>query len=705
MAHIIIEFETLSGPDRCDVPVLRRIFRYGQAQTEAAYHHNARQADDIYYQAGLSSTCAPWANHHCRLYLNTAQLRETMPFTLRPGDLLDIYVDALLQPVQDTGPDHIDHEEFGLMQRPVPSQSDGPITHDFFHLENEHFHIDIATEDLPNIETIVENDRQLPTTGPSSIRGFHWVANPPRIGDGTSTVYILELRGDAESRLMNDDALCLCQLTIEQPGPRGDVSTRIRVLWAPHVASRERIMFHLRAADLCREMTCRLYVNYIAWNEQDSILRHFRDGDFIHLKVTVAQGESVAATRCDFQSYETTERQRRVFTNDSSSHGTDDSDDLQSDSGRSRSRPGRSSEPEEGSNPPEEEDEEHSLLQLPTGGSRRTINLQDCLPSPSIIACDFTPVQQAKDVIEGLPWILQDLHSVVLHGEALEAIQAYLSPWNGESPISYHLHTDGSFHKRHPETGGCGVLLIVETTSGPLCGGVLSRTCRPTAKAHSAETIAMLWATMVSVQLSTLHSHYYAGLPFALEFGFDAQVTGNQCAGTWTSFQQPSIQRWCRDMVYIIQHRHGHESIQWKHIRAHQGHCWNEIADMLANHASRHPDMVQSSDLLYSLLEIDSFLQGSDWIWALEQMQKNDPCLPHIFDGHMYHFRKSINPHTDSDGHFWPRTIRYRLAHARASHHHWFEGGHFQCAYPRLQEGETHWNGPHWSTSFFIATM
>ena len=62
--------------------------------------------------------------------------------------------------------------------------------------------------------------------------------------------------------------------------------------------------------------------------------------------------------------------------------------------------------------------------------------------------------------------------------------------------------------------------------------------------------------------------------------------------------------------------------------------------------------MVPSSDLLYSLLEVETFLQGADWIWAFEQMQKKDPCLPHLFDGHMYHFRYPINPQADCDSHF-----------------------------------------------------
>lgn len=132
----------------------------------------------------------------------------------------------------------------------------------------------------------------------------------------------------------------------------------------------------------------------------------------------------------------------------------------------------------------------------------------------------------------------------------------------------------------------------------------------------------MLWATTIAVQLSNLHDALFRGLPFHLEFGFDAQVVGQHCAGAWTSFQQPLVQRLCRALVYLIQHRHGFQSIQWTHIRAHQGHLWNETIDLLANHALKNSDMVQSSDLLYTFMDNDLLMQGFDWIWAWEQMSK-----------------------------------------------------------------------------------
>ena len=725
--HIIIEFEKSIPHDGPSVPVLKRIFDNGQVYTEAIYLQDARHAYDIYYQVGLSSTCIPWAHHECRIYLNKIQLRDTMPFTLRPGALVDIYIDSLL-PHEANDPSGLDEgnsfcshvsdlwcstgdglqitddvDETGLMQHPLPSQSDGPITHDFFHLENEHFHLDITSDDIPNLETIVENDRQLPTFGPHSIRGFHWVANPPRIGRGNPTVYILELRGDAASRLMNDDVLCLYQLTIEQPGPQGDVSTRIRVLWTPHIASRERIMFHLRAADLCREMTCTLHVNHIAWNEQDSILRHFRDGDFIHLRVVVAPGESVIATRCDFQSYESTERQRRVFTNGSSSSGTETPDVSPSaDSVRSRSRSRRSPEPnaepdpsphlspdppEDAEEEPAESDEQLSLLQLTrcttsstddtlpsrclmdfalqhdgfTDEDQRTVApslerhqlvLSDLLPATSVISCDLTEVLHAKQLLLQLPWLLSDVGEIAIPSTVLEAMIPAMKPWNFEKPVKYQLYTDGSFYKKNPEVGGCGVVLVVETSIGPLCGGMMSRTCLPTARSHSAEAIAMLWASIIAVQLDELHRHHFPTAPFQLEFCYDAEVTGKQSAGQWTSFRHPGIQQLTRNMIYILQQRVGPQALEWTHIPAHRGHWWNEAADALAKNAVLHPEMVQNSDLLYTILDAPALMQAFGWIWAHDAMTNQHPSMPCIFDHHLYHFRTSIDPEPNFPCHF-----------------------------------------------------
>ena len=510
-----------------------------------------------------------------------------------------------------------------------------------------------------DINTVVENHLQLPTEGPSSIRTFHLVPNPPQTN---YNVHIMELRGDADHRLMNDDVLCLYQLTIQHPDRPVDTEDKFRVLWTPKVATRDRILFHLRVADICRTRTCHLMINGVAWREMDSITRHFQDGDYIHLKVTAAQESSVIATRCDIQSYEVAERQRRVFTNSTSSHETDHDEPTPS-TGRSRSRSGRDAltEQEEESDPPQVSEEEaqrdtdeESLLQISPSPRPKPqqLRLTELVQPTSVMTCDFTGVDQARQLLTDLPWIMDDIKSVAIPSSVLDAVAPYLIPWQRETPTSYHIYTDGSFHNKFPNVGGCGAILMIDTVEGLLCGGVLSRTCLPTSRSHSAESVAMLWATLIAYQLSDHHCQYFPGTPFFIEFGYDAEVTGQQCAGNWTSFKHPAMQQLSRNMIYILQHRHGTDAVHWTHIKAHQGHCWNEIADKLAGHATRHPDMVQTSDLLYALLDTGSVMTACDWIWALEQMEQSQPSMPTLFDNHLYHFRTPTVEQTAFPSHF-----------------------------------------------------
>ena len=507
---------------------------------------------------------------------------------------------------------------------------------------------------------MIENHLQLPGVGPSSIRTIHWVTHPPQLLEASHHVHILEMRGDSDQRLMNDDVLCLFLLTIEHPSDPNDYSERFKVLWTPKVASRERILLHLRAADICRERTCHLHINHVIWRESDSIIKHFKDGDFVHLRVVVNPGSSVIATRCDIQGYEITERQRRVFTNSTSSEETEVRT-PQSTQGRSRSRSREVSfedseeelpRPRPSQAPDLEESDQDSLLQISGAKLRTSLTLDEMIPRPAVVECDFTPVRDADDLLQGLPWILTNFDDLAVGDPFLEALIPYLLPWQGEDPVAYHLYTDGSFFKKSPNLGGCGVLLMVTTHHGQLCGGALSRTCLPTAKSHSAEAIAMLWATLIAVQLSNHHRVYHPNMPFALEFCFDAQVTGQQCAGLWTSFRHPQIQRLSRDLIYILQFRHGFEAISWTHIRAHQGHCWNEVVDHLAKSAIDQTDMRQSSDLLYAIIEHDGTLNAFDWIWAIELMDASHPSMPQLFDNHMYHFRHPIKDSTTFTQHF-----------------------------------------------------
>ena len=357
---MIIEFLDDSTALHQGTPVLRRTFRDGQTIVQAAFHCEAPQAADLYYQADLQ--CLPWGDHQCEVWLNHIQLRETLPFRLRSGSLLDFYI------------------------------------------------------------------------------------TPDRTGSHTEN--------DADAALDQDSLLQVSLAKATRSSSHTDVHDALH----PSMKMRP----------------------------------HQEDGD-------------------------------------------------------SGSRP------------------------------RYEVKLSEALPHTSVITCDLSEVEQVRQLLQQLPWLLMDVDALSLPSTALAAIASTLTPWTFEKPIRYQIFTDGSFYKNTPDIGGCGLALVILTEYGPRCGGILSRTCVPTAKSHSAENMAMIWAVMVAFQLSTLHASMFASTPFTVEFCYDATVTGQQSAGAWTAYKHPTMQRFIRDIVYVLQHRHGTQALQWTHVFAHQGHWWNEV--------------------------------------------------------------------------------------------------------------------------------
>lgn len=130
---------------------------------------------------------------------------------------------------------------------------------------------------------------------------------------------------------------------------------------------------------------------------------------------------------------------------------------------------------------------------------RHQVKLSEVLPHTSVITCDLSEVDHARQILQQLPWILMDVDAMSLPSTALAAVASTLTPWTFETPMRYQIYTDGSFYKNTPDIGGCGLVLVILTEQGPRCGGILSRTCMPTAKSHTAENVAMIWATLVGL--------------------------------------------------------------------------------------------------------------------------------------------------------------------------------------------------------------
>ncbi len=115
-----------------------------------------------------------------------------------------------------------------------------------------------------------------------------------------------------------------------------DPTTKFRTTWVPGKATYHRMLSHLRAEDYCEQegVTCRLYFNNLLWPSTDQAVRHFRPGDYLRLNI-----DSSDKHFCDLVDAENADRERRLYTNATSSESEErQTDDKEDEWSRSRSR-------------------------------------------------------------------------------------------------------------------------------------------------------------------------------------------------------------------------------------------------------------------------------------------------------------------------------------------------------------------------------
>ena len=262
-------------------------------------------------------------------------------------------------------------EENSLMQRVVrgeaaSSSCAGPITLHLFHFRADYRPAVLKSGDI--IEEVVNEAWHLPGHGPQAIRQLHDVISPPNFAKERDSVIIVELNKDEESKYQPDEVLCLIQVVFASGS--ADTSSDIdvfRTLWTPATASRTDILYHFRVAEQCQRrygVRCEIKVNHVPWREQDSIIRHFENGDFVKIVVFPAPGDDAAVTRHAFCQHESHQRNRRVLQSSTSESADGQAESLEEDESerteRSRSRGRNTSEEEEDS------DDAPILLQLNT---------------------------------------------------------------------------------------------------------------------------------------------------------------------------------------------------------------------------------------------------------------------------------------------------------------------------------------------------
>ena len=260
-----------------------------------------------------------------------------------------------------------DEEESSLMQRVIrgeatSSSCEGQVTLHLFHRRADYRPAVLRSGG--SIEEVVNEAWRLPGHGPQAIRQLHDVLYPPNFVNERDSVIIVELNADEESKFQPDEVLCLLQIVFASGSAdtSGDIDV-FRTLWTPTTASRQDILYHFRVAEQCQRrygVRCEIKVNQVMWREQDSIIKHFENGDFVKIVIYPAPGDDAAVTRQVFCRQEMHQRNRRVLQS-SSSDSEEGHEESQEEAESERTERSRS----RGRNQSEEEDDDApTLIQL-----------------------------------------------------------------------------------------------------------------------------------------------------------------------------------------------------------------------------------------------------------------------------------------------------------------------------------------------------
>ena len=269
-----------------------------------------------------------------------------------------------------------------------------------------------------------------------------------------------------------------------------------------------------------------------------------------------------------------------------------------------------------------------SLLQHPrlTVRPKTTLQLQTLIPETTMmISCDR--VLFLRQQCMALPQSqVFTRHSVVKwHDSTLAAFET-VPEWTTEYPTALRFFTDGTSSRINGcWQGASAIVLVVSTTEGDRFGGFRCYSDDETMTAPRAELSAMLGAVAWACELL---QGFDTSPP--VSFNYDSLLAGNCANGLWTLHCHPDISGPLRAMVHWMLQCYG-PIFSWAHVRAHEGHAWNEAADAVAwacqfGWIPRQP--------LKDLLDILTFdrtdFKTVEWLWFIEASLQHCPEVPRL---------------------------------------------------------------------------
>ena len=268
-----------------------------------------------------------------------------------------------------------------------------------------------------------------------------------------------------------------------------------------------------------------------------------------------------------------------------------------------------------------------SMLERPT-----PVSLDKSISAPPIVRVDFSTVRTIADIIyTSTNEFLQDWPAnLEIPPITMTAFEELVSDPSAV-PVAYHLYTDGS---KIPDCAvGAGIVLLIEHQQGLSFGGALCKVISTEGHAGVGENGAVIWALLWALQLSNHVWETFGMSDVHFYFHFDAVNAGYLAGGYYRTKQFSQHRTLMRSLAHVLQGRHGLSRMHWRHVKAHAGNPWNELADVIAKYASQHPDHVSQSELWQDWLENPESLLAIQWVWYLEQMCAESSYVPRLRNG------------------------------------------------------------------------
>lgn len=131
-------------------------------------------------------------------------------------------------------------------------------------------------------------------------------------------VFVMEMRGDGQHRLLEDDKLILAEVRIASASLRTSKMNRI-VLWSRLLMQRPQAFVLLRMDEFCARRgtrECILLHNNRVWTKDDRSSHRMENGDFLMIEAFV-DDLSLTEAWNELKRYEEHECNRRLFTTSS----------------------------------------------------------------------------------------------------------------------------------------------------------------------------------------------------------------------------------------------------------------------------------------------------------------------------------------------------------------------------------------------------